>query len=68
MSFSGKPGGSSWEYLVTQKTKIEKSGNLNSDNHATASINSYSLKICFLLMSEIKKLLSLQAIFKQHNV
>jgi len=56
------------KYLVAQKTKIEKSINLNSDIHSTAPFNSYSLKICFLFMPELKKLLSLQAIFKQHNV
>jgi len=53
---------------LIQNTKIEKSGNQLNNEAAQLTLISYSLKICSLLMAEIKKLLSLCAIFKQHNV
>lgn len=36
-------------------TKIEKSTNLNSDRPSIPVFNSYTLKICLLFVSEIKK-------------
>jgi len=53
---------------MIQNTKIEKSVNQINKDAVQLSLISYSLKICSLLMPEIKKTLSLCAIFKQHNV
>jgi len=55
-------------FLMIQNTKIEKSVNQINKDAVQLSLISYSLKICSLLMPEIKKILSLCAIFKQHNV